>query len=59
MLEKQLWLQSFFGLNYLSSNEVNYGFISFIVIVPSNVEYFTDFIVDPILLMKIVYSPHF
>jgi len=45
------WLQSFFGLSYLPSNEVNDVFISLMANAPPNVEHFTDYIV-PLAYMK-------
>ncbi|XP_025410710.1 uncharacterized protein LOC112683768 [Sipha flava] len=53
------WLQSFFGLSYLPSNEVNDGFISLMANAPPNVEHFTDYIVDTFIDENSLFSPHF
>ncbi|XP_022177387.1 uncharacterized protein LOC111038560 [Myzus persicae] len=53
------WLQSFFGLSYLPSNEVNVGFVSLMANAPPNVEHFTDYIVDTFIDENSLFPPHF
>jgi len=41
-----VWLQYFFCLSFLSSNEVEYGFVELMSIAPPDVTDFTDYILD-------------
>ncbi|KAL4131826.1 hypothetical protein QTP88_009075 [Uroleucon formosanum] len=53
------WLQNFFCLSYLPSNEVNDGFISLMANAPPNVEHFTNYIVDAFIDENSLFPPHF
>ncbi|XP_022163697.1 uncharacterized protein LOC111029131, partial [Myzus persicae] len=53
------WLQSFFALSYLPSNEVNDGFVYLMANAPPNVEHFTDYIVDTFIDENSLFPPHF
>jgi len=55
--ETGVWLQYFFGLRFLSFDEVECGFVDLMSIAPPNVTDFTDYILDNYICGYLQFPP--